>query len=141
MESDSKRLKKEEIEIIENEIIKRWFPFAKNYEEGISLLNALAVVNGGRLLAKILYKLSEETLDLACRVSAAISNVCIKFHMKKRFYAGSLYTFGFGASGRLGDGESDYHSVFVPKKINDIPKVAMVSCAEAHTSIDRKSVV
>lgn len=126
-ESETKRLKLEEIPIA-LEILQRWFIGIKNYEEGISLLEGLAITSGGRLLAKILYKLSEPHLDLICRTSAKISAVCVKFHLKKRFYTSLLYTFGK-------DFNNGLNYTKFPVKMQNLPPIAMVSCGEEHIGI------
>ena len=126
MERELKRLKQEEIPIA-MEILRRWFVNIDNYEEGISLLEGLAVTGGGRLLAKILYNLSEPHLDMICRTSAKISAVCVNFHLKKRFYTSALYVFGDGSDGRLGK-DMTFDQKY-PFKLPDLPHIEMVSCA------------
>lgn len=127
MEGTPKRLK--------TDIVQKWFPYAKSEEEGISILEALAKNDNGRLLAKILYKLPEADINELCVVSKVIHGVCKKFNLKSRFYTESLYTFGEGTGGMLGDGQRNTHYVTTPQKINDFYKIGMVSCGRYHTAI------
>lgn len=59
----------------------------------LSELEKLAEISGGTLLAKILFKLTEEELKVACRLSKTINNVCERFKLKERFYRGKIFMF------------------------------------------------
>lgn len=127
MESSPKRLKT---------ILQKWFINIEDSQEGISLLEGLAVSAGGTLLAKLLYKLSEDDLSEVCKASDLISRVCRKFHLMKRFSTNALYTFGNGYMGSLGDGKADYtHYVSFPQRIKKLPPIATVSCGDTYTAI------
>jgi alpha-tubulin suppressor-like RCC1 family protein len=48
---------------------------------------------------------------------------------------GSLYTFGPGMFGRLGDGRTNFHSVGTPTLVQGIENAIQVSCGDDHTAV------
>jgi len=48
---------------------------------------------------------------------------------------GDVYMFGVGNHGQLGDGNTGFHNVGIPQKIQGIPKIASISCGDKHTGI------
>jgi alpha-tubulin suppressor-like RCC1 family protein len=48
---------------------------------------------------------------------------------------GDVYMFGYGKDGRLGDGNLQDHSTGTPKKIQNIPKIAAISCGQEFTGM------
>jgi alpha-tubulin suppressor-like RCC1 family protein len=68
---------------------------------------------------------------------AAVS--CGNTHTLLTTRNGALYTFGFGGGGKLGDGNTDGHSVETPQLIGWLPPIVAVSCGSGHSAIVSKN--
>jgi len=76
-------------------------------------------------------------LNVMSKMSRKIMETILKYRLKEiRARQGQLYTFGDGAFGKLGDGNTNYHNVGTPTLINVNNKnIAQVSCGTSYTGV------
>jgi alpha-tubulin suppressor-like RCC1 family protein len=68
-------------------------------------------------------------------IPKAVAVSCGDLHTGILTVDGDVYMFGRGQFGRLGDGDTSDHNVGIPTKIENIPKVLVLSCGFLHTGI------
>ena len=65
----------------------------------------------------------------------ALTSVCETHNWIQRLLnTGQAHAFGYGESGRLGDGDTSDHSVGVPQLICSNKQIRQISCGNAHTA-------